>query len=111
VQYPEFMKRFPARDIPFPADVFKTHAIRSDAGLVVFFDFLQDVTLPAHSHLAQWGTFLCGQIEMVIGGITKTVKPGNKWDIPADVEHRVRIKAGSKALDVFEAPDRYSLVT
>lgn len=87
----------------------KTHAIRSDAGLVVFVDFLQDFVLPPHSHLAQWGTLLDGELEITIADETKIKKPGDTWDIPAIVEHGVVIRAGSKALDVFQEPDRYPL--
>ena len=104
---PPFIKAFPALDVPFPSDIVETHAIRSDAGLVVFFDFHNDMELPPHSHLAQWGTLLDGEIEMTIAGVTENKRPGDTWDIPADAEHSAIIKAGSKAIDVFEEADRY----
>lgn len=107
MQFPEFIKSFPALDIPFPDDVVKSHAIRSDAGLVVFFDFQKDFVLPPHSHLAQWGTVLHGEIEFTIGGETKTMGPGAIYDIPSGVEHGAVIKAGTKVIDVFEEADRY----
>ena len=96
--------------MPFPPSVVDARAIRSDAGLVVFFEFLEDFDLPAHSHLAQWGTLVSGEIEMTIGEETRVYGPGDSWDIPADIVHSARIKAGAQAIDVFEEPDRYSLV-
>ncbi len=111
MQFPEFIRKFPGLEIPFPAEVVTTHAIRSDAGLVVFFDFLQDMILPPHSHLAQWGTVLSGEIEFTIGGETRTMGPGAMYDIPAGVEHGAVIKAGTKVIDVFEEAERYPIKT
>lgn len=111
MRFPDFIKSFPAIDVPFPTDVVETHAIRSDAGLVVFFDFHKDFVLPPHSHLAQWGTLLAGEIEMTIGGETVVKKPGDTWDIPEHVEHSALIKAGTRAIDVFEEADRYPVIS
>lgn len=107
MEYPEFIKSFPSLDIPFPDDVVTTYAVRSDKGMVVFFEFMKDMILPPHSHLAQWGTVLEGEIEFTIGGETRKMGPGTIYDIPAGVEHGAVIKAGTKAMDVFEEPDRY----
>ncbi len=107
MEFPDFIRACPALDIPFPDDVVKSYAIRSDAGLVVFFDFVKDMVLPPHSHLAQWGTVLSGEIEFTIGGETKKMGPGAIYDIPAGTEHGAVIKAGTKVIDVFEEPDRY----
>ncbi len=35
--FPDFFDKMPALDVPFPEAVVGTRAIRSDAGLVVFF--------------------------------------------------------------------------
>ena len=106
---PDFIKSFPALDVPFPEDVVSSHAVQSDKGLVVFFDFKKDMVLPPHSHLAQWGTVLSGEIEFTIGGETRTMGPGAIYNIPANVEHGAVIKAGTKVIDVFEEPYRYPL--
>ena len=68
MQLPDFIRKFPALDVPFSEDVVRSYAVRSDAGLVVFFDFVKDMVLPPHSHLAQWGTVLSGEIEFTIAG-------------------------------------------
>lgn len=105
--YPDFITDFPSLDVPFPEDVVQTAVIRSDAGLVAFFTFLQDFELPMHSHKAQWGTVVEGEIELTIGGDTKTYGPGDSYSIPSGIEHGGKIKAGSRVIDVFEEPDRY----
>ena len=109
MQFPDFIKAFPGINVPFPADVVETSVIRSDAGLVAFFTFFKDMQLPMHSHGAQWGTVIAGEIVFTIGGETRTYRPGDSYSIPAGVEHGALIKAGTRAIDVFEEPDRYTL--
>ena len=84
--YPDFITDFPSLDVPFPEDVVQTAVIRSDAGLVAFFTFLKDFELPPHSHKAQWGTVVEGEIELTIGGETRTYRPGDSYSIPAGIE-------------------------
>ena len=107
--YPDFINAFPSIDVPFPEDVVQTAVVRSDAGLVVFFSFLKDMELPLHSHGAQWGTVVEGQIELTIGNETKIFKAGDSYSIPAGVEHGARIKSGTRVIDVFEEADRYEI--
>lgn len=105
--YPDFITSFPSLDVPFPEDVVQTAVIRSDSGLVAFFTFVKDMELPVHSHGAQWGTVVEGEIELTIGGDTRIYRPGDSYSIPAGVEHGAQIKAGTRVIDVFEEADRY----
>jgi quercetin dioxygenase-like cupin family protein len=107
--YPDFITAFPSIDVPFPDDVVQTAVVRSDNGLVAFFTFLKDMELPPHSHGAQWGTVVEGQIEFTIGGETKIYGAGDSYSIPAGVEHGALIKSGTRVIDVFEEADRYSI--
>ncbi|MGR3679294.1 MAG: cupin domain-containing protein [Paracoccaceae bacterium] len=107
--FPHFITAFPSMDVPFPDDVVQTAVIRSDSGLVAFFTFVKDMELPMHSHGAQWGTVVEGEIEFTIGGETKTLRAGDSYNIPAGVEHGAKIKAGARVIDVFEEPDRYPI--
>lgn len=106
---PAFFDAMPALDLPFPETVVSSHAIRSDAGLAVFFRFHQDCTLPPHSHGAQWGMVMAGEVALTIDGATRRYHPGQSYDIPAGVVHGVQVKSGTVALDVFAEPDRYPL--
>ncbi len=109
MDYPAFIQAFPGLDVPFSPDQVKIHAIRSDAGLVVFFDFVQDFTLPPHAHKGQWGTVIAGELALTIDGVTRTLHPGDSYDIPSGALHSGQIKAGTKVIDVFEEPDRYPI--
>lgn len=107
--FPDFIRAFPGINVPFPDDVVQTAVVRSDAGLVAFFTFLKDMQLPVHSHGAQWGTVVEGEIEFTIGGETKIYRPGDSYSIPAGVEHGAMIKAGTRVIDVFAEADRYTI--
>lgn len=107
--YPDFINAFPSIDVPFSKDVVQTAVVRSDAGLVAFFSFLKDMELPVHSHGAQWGTVVEGEIEFTIGGETKLYRAGDSYFIPAGVEHGAQIKSGTRVIDVFEEADRYKI--
>lgn len=107
--FPEFFDTFPALTLPFPDEVVSTQAIRSDAGLVVFFTFHRDLTLPMHAHGAQWGSVIEGEITFTIGDDTRVYRPGDSYTIPAGVQHGALIKAGTRVMDVFQEPDRYPL--
>lgn len=109
MQLPKFITGLPGIDAPFPATIVQTNALKSDHALQVFFQIHQDFELPAHSHGAQWGTVLEGQIELTIDGETRTYRPGESYNIPAGAVHSGKIPAGTKLIDIFEEPERYKL--
>ncbi|NDR54881.1 cupin domain-containing protein [Aliiruegeria sabulilitoris] len=110
MKLPDFLMALPSLDVPFPADVVESRAMRTEDALLVFFIFHKEFELPAHSHKAQWGTVLQGEIILTIGDETRHYGPGDSYDIPSGVEHSGQIHAGSIVIDVFEEPDRYSVI-
>jgi quercetin dioxygenase-like cupin family protein len=106
---PDFIHAFPALDLPLPDSSVSSSALRTDDGLAVFFTFHEDVELPPHSHKAQWGTVIRGELELTRDGETRSFGPGESYFIPADVVHSARVAAGSVVLDVFEEADRYPI--
>ena len=106
---PEMITRLPEADLPFPSTAVKTNVLQSEHGQLVFFQIFKDVEIPAHSHKAQWGMVLEGEIEMTIGGETRKYGAGSSYYIPAGVVHSARVPAGAKAIDFFEEADRYKL--
>jgi len=109
MELPEIITNLPEIELPFSPTAVKTSALKSDKGLLVFFQILKDVDLPAHSHKGQWGMVIDGQIELTIGGETRKYGPGDSYNIPAGVVHSGRLPAGAKIIDFFEEPDRYEL--
>lgn len=109
MEFPEFIRRLPALEVPFPEDAVSTNAVRSDNGLVLYFTVHKDLDVPEHSHGPQWGSLFHGTIELTVNGETRICKPGDCWDIPAGAPHSAKLKAGSRLMDVFAEPDRYRL--
>lgn len=109
MEFPEIITRLPEAELPIPSTTARANVLQSPQGQLVFFRFLKDVELPAHSHKGQWGAVLEGQLELTIGGETRIHRPGSSYYIPAGVVHSARVRAGTKIIDFFEEPDRYRL--
>jgi len=109
MQYPDIIEHLPEAELPFDASVVKTSSLVGEHGQLVFFEILKEVEIPPHSHKAQWGTVLEGQLDLTINGETRTYGPGESYFIPAGVVHGARLPRGSKVMDFFEEADRYPL--
>ena len=60
-----------------------------------------------HSHGAQWGIVLEGEIELVIDGARHKFTKGEKYFIPACANHSAKIHAGYADITFFADRDRY----
>lgn len=69
--------------------------------------FENDVEIPEHSHEAQWGVVLDGEIELIIDSKKFIFTNGDTYFIPKDVKHSARIRKGYKDLTLFNQKDRY----
>ncbi len=105
MQFPELIKQHPSADIP--VDGVHSHLIQAGNQQFVFMEFEQDVVVPTHSHNAQWGVVLEGDIELTINGVTKTFRKGDSYSIEKDEMHSAKIKKGYKDLTLFDQVDRY----
>lgn len=65
-----------------------------------------NAVLPAHSHASeQSGVVLQGEFDFTIGGETKTMRQGDAYMIPSNVEHSLVGSDGwSLCVDVFSPP-------
>ncbi len=70
MQFPEIITRMPQAKLPVSG--LKAHVMRSEHGLVAFFEATDDTTIPPHAHKAQWGTVLEGEVEL-----PSTAKPAS----------------------------------
>ena len=71
--------------------------------LAAVVDLNPETVLPMHSHPhEQLGVVIEGEIELTIGSEVKTLKPGEVYLIPGDVEHGAKTFAHPvKVMDVF----------
>jgi len=104
--YPEFIKSLPKADIPMAGVT--AHLLAAPSGQVVFFELPAGSTVPPHSHGAQWGIVVHGEIELTIGGRTKTYLAGDSYAIGDGEEHSGKAHTDCLVIDVFSEADRYA---
>ena len=103
--FPEIIKELPEADIPIEG--LYSYLLQGENQQVIFMSFDNDVEVPEHSHAAQWGVVLDGEIELTINSTKNIFTKGAAYFIPKDVPHSAKIKAGYKDLTLFNQKDRY----
>lgn len=103
--YPETITSLPEADIPF--DGVKGWLSQSDDHQIVFFEIEAIGGVAEHKHGAQWGTVFEGEMELSIGGITKTYKKGDSYFIPANTLHSATFVQKTWLMDFFADKNRY----
>ncbi|NOY70053.1 MAG: cupin domain-containing protein [Deltaproteobacteria bacterium] len=104
-QFPEIILNLPKADIPIKG--LFSYLFQGKEQQILFMEFENDVEVPQHSHEAQWGTVLAGEIELTIEGRKYIFKKGDTYFIPAGTKHSAKIKAGYKDITLFNQKDRY----
>jgi quercetin dioxygenase-like cupin family protein len=103
--YPEIIKNLPEADIEFKG--VRGWISQAKDHQVVFFDIEPIGEVTEHSHGAQWGIVIEGEIELTISGNTKTYKKGDSYYIPDGAVHSAVFKSRTWVLDFFADKDRY----
>ncbi len=83
--FPKPIRNLPEADIPLEG--IKAYLSQSDTHQIIFMEFEKDVDLSEHSHAAQIGIVLEGQIDLTIEGKKKTYTKGDRYFIPDGVLH------------------------
>jgi quercetin dioxygenase-like cupin family protein len=104
--YPEIINNLPEADIPFKG--IKGRLSQAESHQVVFFEIDAVGDLPAHSHGAQWGIVVGGEMDLTIGGETNTYRKGDAYYIPAGVVHSATFREKTWVIDFFEDKNRYN---
>ncbi len=103
--YADFIQSLPQADIPMKGPL--AYLLTGGPCQVVFYDLPAGSEVPPHSHGAQWGIIVDGEIELTIDGETKTYRKGDAYFIGDGVVHSGKVKDRCRAIDVFADPDRY----
>ena len=103
--YPDLIIGLPEADIPFEG--VKGWLSQSGDHQIVFFDIEPIGKVAEHTHGAQWGFVIDGEIELTIGDKTKTYKNGDHYYIPENVLHSATFIKRTFVVDVFADRDRY----
>lgn len=103
--FPKPILSLPEADVPLEG--VKAYLSQSINHQIIFMEFEKDVSVPKHSHEAQWGIVLEGQIDLVIDGKLNTYSKGDRYFIPKGVNHSAFIYAGYSDCTFFNQKDRY----
>ena len=103
--YPEMIKNLPEIDIAL--DGVRGWLMRDDKISVVFFELEPIGKIPDHSHCAQWGMVLEGEMKLTINNETKIYRNGDRYLIPEGVIHSAEFLTKCYVIDFFADPNRY----
>ncbi len=105
--YPEMIRDLPEIDIP--VEGIRGWLLKSGSQQVVFFDIQPVGEIPPHTHCAQWGIVIEGEMDLTIDGETRRYGKGDWYYIPAGVVHGANFPTRVNAIDIFNDPDRYGI--
>lgn len=103
--FPEIITNLPEANVPIVG--VRSHLFQAENQQLIFMSFENDVEVPEHSHQAQWGVILDGEIELTIDGKRYIFKKGDTYFIPKGIKHNAKIRKGYKDLTLFNQKDRY----
>ncbi len=104
--YSEIINKLPEADIPFNGVSGKI--LQGENSQLVFMEIEPIGEVPPHSHGAQWGVVIEGEMDLTIAGETKTYKKGDHYFIPAGVVHSATFNSKVFVMDYFEDKNRYN---
>jgi quercetin dioxygenase-like cupin family protein len=100
---------FSLPQVEVPVDGVTGFTLNDDEKQVVFFVFEEGVSIPDHSHCAQRGTVLSGEMVLEIEGRTNLYQPGDHYHVPKGVHHRTRFTKRTVVVDMSDDPRRYTV--
>lgn len=106
---PEEILALPIVEVPI--DGVAGFSLSDDEKQVVFFVFEEGVSFPDHSHCAQRGTVISGEMVMEIEGRTNLYQAGDHYHVPQGVAHRTVFSQQTVLVDMSDDPTRYTTHT
>ena len=104
--YPDIIKNLPEADVPLPG--VQAWIAQGKDFQIVFFEIEPVGAIPPHSHSAQYGIVLEGEMTLTIDGKSRRCIKGDSYFIPEGVVHQAEFHTHFRALDFFAEPTRYS---
>jgi quercetin dioxygenase-like cupin family protein len=105
--FPEMIRDLPEVDVPING--IRGWLLQGETTQAVFLDIEPGVEVPPHSHCAQWGVVVAGEMHLRIGEEGRTYRAGDWYFIPEGVVHSADFATRDNAIDLFAAPDRYQI--
>lgn len=103
--YPSIIKALPK--VKLNLEGIEAWLAQGDSFQIVFFEIQPGTTIPSHSHKAQFGIVLEGEMTLTIGDIKHNLKTGDSYYIPENIPHQATFHTFVRAIDYFDEPNRY----
>ncbi|RJO68678.1 MAG: cupin domain-containing protein [Myxococcales bacterium] len=104
-EFPAMIRNLPEIDVPLEG--VRGRLLQGEGRQAVFFEIEPIGAIPEHSHGAQFGVVLEGEMSLTIDGKTRRYGRGDAYYIPAGVPHGAVFHTAFRAIDVFDEPARY----
>lgn len=104
--FPEPIRKLPEADIPLNG--IKAFLSQAENHQIIFMEFEADVDLPEHSHAAQVGIVLRGEIDLKIDNELKKYEKGDIYYIKSGQKHSGKVYAGYADITFFDERNRYN---
>jgi quercetin dioxygenase-like cupin family protein len=105
--YPDMIEGLPEIDTPLPG--IRGWLFQGERNQIVFFDIEKGAQVPPHSHCAQWGLVIEGEMALTIGGDPGVYHRGDRYFIPEGVVHAAEFRTRVFVMDVFADAARYKI--
>ncbi|MFW9962457.1 MAG: cupin domain-containing protein [Candidatus Sifarchaeia archaeon] len=103
--YPDCIRNLPKAKIPFQGvQAWIAQGLEFQIG---FFEIEAIGIVPPHSHKAQYGFVIEGEMLLTIGDVTNLYTKGDSYFIPDGVVHSAEFKTFCRIMDFFAEPERY----
>jgi mannose-6-phosphate isomerase-like protein (cupin superfamily) len=103
--YPDIIKALPQVEINI--DGVKAWLAQGSTFQIVFFEIQPGVIIPPHTHKAQYGIIIEGEMTLTIAEEPHHLKTGDSYFIPENVKHQGSFHTFVRAMDYFDEPNRY----
>jgi len=104
-EYPEMITRLPRADIAFKG--LQGWLFQGQDQQIVFMQIEPIGSVAEHTHGAQFGMVLDGEMSLTIGGVTSTYRKGDTYFIPKGMPHSAVFHSRVFVVDYFDEPARY----
>jgi quercetin dioxygenase-like cupin family protein len=104
-KFPEMFERMPEADALFPGVTLRL--LQGPTASATFVEAGPGATVPEHSHGAQWGIVVEGELHLTIGSQKTILRRGDEYFIAPGIPHAATLTPGTRVIDVFDVPDRF----
>jgi len=105
MEYPDMITSLPEADIPFEG--VRGWLMQSETQQLVFMAIDPIGGVPEHSHGAQFGVVLEGEMTLTVEGVSTRYKKGDTYTIPEGAVHSAEFHTAVKVIDMFDEKARY----